>query len=626
MKKRVFWIVLSCVLVTSLVLASCSKSTSTSTTQTTQTTQTTSTTTTVTHTVTTTTPTTQVTTTTTTAATGNWWDKLGVPEYGGTLTIRGKVDITNFDPYNPQTLMTLDSAWMEKLFGDNWTLDPSVFAYQFMFRPNELLAGQLATSWEFTSPGILVVHLRHGNHWQNIAPANGREFTADDVAFHYDREFGLGDGFTKAAPFWGGLSTWPSMKSVIATDKYTVTFTWTLYNPEVILELLQSPVSSGQCMENSDAVTLWGNVNDWHHAIGTGPFILQDFVSGSSATMIKNPNYWGYDERYPQNQLPYIDTLRYLIIPDDATALAAVRSGKIDVIDAMSFVQSQAMKKSNPEIVQVKYPLGQAITVDPRNDVKPYNDIRVREALQMSLDLPTIANTYYGGDTDPWPSSLTSNYLTGWGFPYSQWPQDLKDQYAYNPTAAKQLLADAGYPNGFKTDIVADSSGDMDLLQIVKSYFMAIGVDMSIQTMDPASWVAYVQQGWKQDALAQRNTNGALGLTYEPTSQVNKYLSSSPGTFQRVNDPKFDANITATAAATTVDQVKQILIDDNKLVAQQHFVISLLQPKVYGFNQPWLKGYNGQYGAISGMMGPSLIYFYEARFWIDQDLKTSMGH
>ena len=61
-------------------------------------------------------------------------------------------------------------------------------------------------------------------------------------------------------------------------------------------------------LRDPEAVKQWGNLNDWHHAIGTGPFILTDFVAGSSATMVKNPNYWGYDERYPQNKLPYIDT------------------------------------------------------------------------------------------------------------------------------------------------------------------------------------------------------------------------------------------------------------------------------------------------------------------------------
>ena len=74
------------------------------------------------------------------------------------------------------------------------------------------------------------------------------------------------------------------------------------------------------------------------------------------------------------------------------------------------------------------------------------------------------------------------------GFPYEEWPQDLKDEYAYNPTAAKKFLADAGYPNGFKTNIVADTAGDMDLLQIVKSYFAQVGIDMEIRPMDSASW------------------------------------------------------------------------------------------------------------------------------------------
>ena len=55
--------------------------------------------------------------------------------------------------------------------------------------------------------------------------------------------------------------------------------------------------------------------------------------------------------------------------------------------------------------------------------------------------------------------------MKGWGFPYEEWPQDLKDEYAYNPTAAKKLLADAGYPNGFKTNVVADTAWDMDLFK-----------------------------------------------------------------------------------------------------------------------------------------------------------------
>jgi ABC-type transport system substrate-binding protein len=115
------------------------------------------------------------------------------------------------------------------------------------------------------------------------------------------------------------------------------------------------------------------------------------------------------------------------------------------------------------------------------------------------------------------------HYLSGLGWPYQQWPQDLKDEYAYNPTKAKQLLAAAGFPNGFNTDLVAASDSDLDLAQIVKSYFAVIGINMEIRVMDAASWTSFVYTGRKQDALAQRSI-GALGQTSGPLNQLPRSL------------------------------------------------------------------------------------------------------
>ena len=168
-----------------------------------------------------------------------------------------------------------------------------------------------------------------------------------------------------------------------------------------------------------EAVEKWGDVGDWHHAIGTGPFILQDFVPNVGATLVKNPDYWGYDERYPQNKLPYVDRLRILIIPDEAEALEAMRTGRLDAMDSISFNKARAMQKTNPEILQIPSPTGASI--DPRNDVAPFNDIRVRIAMQMAIDLPAIAKTYYGGAADPVPSSFQfsrdEQVGAGLGFP-----------------------------------------------------------------------------------------------------------------------------------------------------------------------------------------------------------------
>ena len=259
--------------------------------------------------------------------------------------------------------------------------------------------------------------------------------------------------------------------SVTAPDKYTVVFKFRTLNPENIIETLHNAYQA-QCLENSEAVKKWGDLSDWHHAIGTGPFILKDFVPGKSATLVKNPDYWGHDERYPQNKLPYIETIKFLIIPDDDEALEAMRAGKVDILDRVFFKQAQAMQKTNPEIPQIFIPRTPTVTLQPRNDKAPFTDIRVRMAMQMAIDLPTIAKSHYNGSVDPYPSTLTATkFMKGWGFPYEEWPQELKDEYAYNPTAARKLLADAGYPNGFKTNVVADTDGDMDLLKIVRSYF-----------------------------------------------------------------------------------------------------------------------------------------------------------
>ena len=280
MKKGITWILVTCLVVASLVLASCNKTTSSTSTPT-QTTTTTSKTTTTTP--NTTTPTT--TTATTTAVTGNWWDSLGTPQYGGTMILAINTDIVSFDPQLGTNPVQIYDEYLEQLFTTDWTKNPTVFPYQLGFWSNDQAAGWLAQSWEFTSLGTLVIHLRHGIHWQNIAPANGRELVASDVVFHFDRMLGLGDGYTAPAPYLGINSAWAPLTSVTATDNYTVVMQWNTPNPEVATENLEAP--GGQVsIENPEAVQKWGNLNDWHHAIGTGPFILTDFIGGSSATLV----------------------------------------------------------------------------------------------------------------------------------------------------------------------------------------------------------------------------------------------------------------------------------------------------------------------------------------------------
>ena len=547
-------------------------------------------------------------------------NKISKPQYGGKMNLRIDSNIVTFDPNDKSFRYSIMSGWLETLHAGYWPLEPVAFDQKYGHL--NYTNCHLVESWEFTEPGTYVVHLRKGVHWQDIPPVSGREFTSDDVAYHYHRLYGGGHGFTERGP--GAHYQFTPLESVTATDRYTVVFKWKIANEEMIRDAMQAWGSLAS-LEPREAVEKWGNLDDWHHAIGTGPFILKDVVHGKSATLVKNPNYWGHDEQNPQNQLPYIDALKLLIIPEKAEAIEALRAGKIDALDGLTTSQAQEIMKTNPELLQATYPAPNAITLDPRNDLPPFNDIRVRKAMQMAIDLPTICHTYYNDTCRPYPSSITSYYMKGWGFPYEEWPQDLKDEYAYNPTMSRHLLAEAGYPDGFKTNIVADETGDMDLLRIVKSYLAQVGIDMEIRVMGSAETSAFVY-GRKHDGLAQRGRIGKLGaLGLNPVNFLSR-IASSPANYMVINDPVLDAFHPKAWTVKSFDEIKKLLRDCNEYVARKHFLISLLQPMECALYQPWFKGYNGQRDALTGADGPHLLYYYPARFWIDQKLKQSMGH
>ena len=616
MKRKFIWLGLSFLLLAAMLLASCG--TPTTTTSTTSTTKTTSTPTTTKQ------PTT--TTATTTTAIGNWWDSQGTPQYGGTITLRDDANISNWDPYSSPGSNSATDLFLDNLTGDIWTENPADFAYQVDWRPPAYVTGRMAQSYEFTGPSTWVVHLRQGIHWQNKTPANGREFIASDVVANYQRLFGLGSG-QAGSPFYSWYTQWQQLKSLTADGNYTVIFQWGTSNTEFINELVNSADASNQIV-CPDAVKAYNNdLSDWHHAVGTGPFIVSDFVSGTSAIFTKNPDYYAYDERHPENRLPYVNQVTVLIIPDPATALSAMRTGKIDIMYGMTKSQAAPVKKTNPEIVQIPVQGLHTDCLEARIDKAPFSDIRVRQALQMAINLPDIAANYYGGDCSPYPSSVTSMYINGWGLGlYPTWPQELKDTYDYNVAGAKKLLADAGFATGFHTNCVAIASWDANLLQIVKDEFAAIGVIMDIRQMDMAPWTSFVRQTHSEDALSYGHSN--LGASFEPIFAIGMLTTNNSANVSMVSDPQVDAIYANAVNANSGADFKQAVYDMNYRCALMHYTVSLTTPNTIALCQPWLVGYNGQAFAAEFTSVGAPLYggFYCARFWVDSKLKTSLGH
>ena len=521
---------------------------------------------------------------------------MGIPQYGGIINTYQPSDTTAWTPYLGTGYAGGFAPYDECLFGHAYTTDPSVQDFSSNFSPPDYADGFMLTSYEMTDATTFTDHIRPDIYWQNLPPANGREFVASDVVYHYDEMLGLGDGFTTPDPYYSSNATWKLLLSVTSPDKLTVVFKWqTGTSPYLITTQLEA-LSADNMIQSPDQEAIHGTGNNWNYQIGTGPWLLTDYVSNSSITYTKNPNYWAYDERFPQNKLPYASGFKCLIIPNLATAEAAMRTGKID---AMSVTAADAanIKKTNPEIIQKQQPFQYELTLDPRNDLAPFNKLNVRIAIQHAINIPLIASSYYLGGAVAWPATLTQNQmgLAGWGLPYTQWPADVQAQYTFDPTLSKQMLATAGFPNGFNTDLILENDADQGLYQIVQSELSSVGINMSIQLMDSATWQAYILTARKQDALVARNS-GILGLTTDPLRELMKYTTGYQTNYVNVSDPQIDAWSAQANIAPSVNAVKQILHDENLYIAQQHFSISLAQPYNYNLVQPWI---NGNPGSLS---------------------------
>ena len=120
-------------------------------------------------------------------------------------------------------------------------------------------------------------------------------------------------------------------------------------------------------------------------------------------------------------------------------------------------------------------------------------------------------------------------------------------------------------------------------------------------------------------------TNPLIGITNSPLTHCTQLITGGAANYEMVSDPNYDALANKVIAATTQDGYLQAVEDLNKLVAQQHYAISLLSTNTFSVYQPWRKGYTGQWGE-NYTTGFGNLGFYESRFWIDQKLKTSLGH
>jgi peptide/nickel transport system substrate-binding protein len=574
---------------------------------------------------TTTKPPTQTTTTTTAPATTTAASQA--PKYGGTITIARNTDILGFDDAFQATFFTVANHLTgDELLAGDWTKGPAGSnTYSWLSNGNYAWAskaGSVAETYEIVAPGHMIFHIRHGIKFtsnQNSDAAKlvtGRELTGDDVVYTLNRTLGLPNSYWRTA-----APTWVPTVKVTQVDKYTVDVTCApaeAYN-------FASYLTDWGSIIPKEVVDKYGDMRDWKNNVGSGPFYLSDFVSNSSATFIKNLRYWRTDPIGPGkgNQLPYADGVKMLIIPDTSTMLSAMRTGKIDIVQSLIWDDAQNLKKNASGLVELAFTPQNPSHINMRLDKQnlPYKDLRVRQALMYATDFDTIVKEFLSGQADKqsWPITPMPDFKAAY-LPLSEAPADVQDLYKYNPTKAKQLLTDAGFPNGFKSSIMFNSTGSFnaDYLSIIKQMWAKVNVDLNLQ---PLEAVAYNNRWNARDYDDMFYGLMASSGTYR---RATNYVGAGGGwNLSYVTDPKatetrdkmltlFNSGDDAGADKANRDFMPYLL--------SQVWVIPTPVQKVVTYWWPWVKNYRGELS-----VGIINEYAENMYIWIDQDLKKQMG-
>ncbi len=541
---------------------------------------------------------------------------IKAPQYGGQLVFSATTEAAHADAWWGTLNHRVGRLVLEKLGMVDWATPRDKWEFVSWYTPEPLVKPHLAESYEQPDPLTIIFHLRQGIRWHDKAPMNGREMVAEDIVFNFHRMTGLGSGFTEESPNAGSVTNLP-IESIEATDKYTVVFKLKKVSFNA-LEMIYWESHEGAWIYPPEVIKEHGNAQNWRNLVGTGPYELTDWVEGSSMTYTKNPDYWKDDEKFPGNRLPYADEIQVLFMSDFATRLAALRTGKIALERDLSVDDTESLQRTNPELVMTNT-VFQKSTTAFAGDVRkpPFSDIRVRQAMQLAIDIETINQSLYDGLALTTPMGIVGTGVLGFYTPFKEWPEEVKANYGYDPARAKKLLAEAGYPDGFKTTLLVDPRWDPEYVQVAKDYWAKIGVDVEIDLIDTPTVSAHVNAHTYEGMIGSDMGTDYNALLFIRIMAYSNEAWNWPG----VQDPEYDAIVEVAESAATYEEMQRLVKKADMYYIKKQWAIWGPRLPRYHFSQPWLGGYNGEYTLGGGML--ETVY---ARLWIDQDMKKAMGH
>ncbi len=331
----------------------------------------------------------------------------------------------------------------------------SFFSFDITGKP----IGKLATSWEFSDDlKSLTFHLR-----KDVKFHDGSSLNAEVAKWNMDN--------IQAAKV-SGSEAWESVNIV---DEYTIRIDLVNYTSLILSDIpnLTKMVSKEAFDKNGIEWARW-------NPVGTGPFKFKEFKKDESIEFERFDDYWGGK--------PYLDGVQFMYIADHTTAELALQGGQADAMHAMSGAHLSAYALA-PKGFNIVLPTCEysALLFDTKNEDSQFSDVRVRMAIEYAIDKAKVAESVGHGYWTPVYEACS--------FIENGYIPDLEGR-VYDPEKAKELLAEAGYPNGFSTTIYVVSHQNGDDMVAVQGYLAAVNIDVKIEAISASRWMEILFGGW----------------------------------------------------------------------------------------------------------------------------------
>src|SRR5437867_1317833 len=470
------------------------------------------------------------------------------PKRGGVFRIRGEEATTGFDPHlvaNHHRIATNLSFTHSRLV--KVKAGPSIAPGTLPVEPD------LAESWSQPNDRTYVFKLRRGVRWHPKPPVNGRELTADDVKYTYDRFLQI-----KGNP---NRSMLGHVEKIDVLDRHTVKFTLT----EPFGRLLVYLANTVMWIVPREAVDQYGDLRRAEACIGTGPWMLERYEPNTRLTFVRHQDYF-------VPGLPYADGVEVVVDEDPSSRMASWLTGRYDFApeygQCVRRVDLPPARQRKPGLRTQDFIVLFGAVTAMKLDREPFRDMRVRRALGMADDWKQILETNAWSLGHGAPNTAVPPALREWAIPIDQLTPSGRRLYERDVTEARRLLTEAGFPNGFKTTVEATlawSPDYVDALQVTMRGWKDAGIDAELKSKDFGAYMATTIYG-KFDKLGHGLRGGS------PIADVTLYGPHIPGELfnaSGVDDPKLTEMIRLQRRTLDVAKRREIVYDIQRYLAEQ---------------------------------------------------------